>query len=183
MRSRDIRPPALTPLNNIIINPLSNECMGMDFLAMDTGFASAAWTANLVLYVPLITVEPMVVSRFFWRNGITVGGNTDIGIYNEAGTSKLVSTGSTANAGTSVIQSVDVTDFRLPACSRFWLALGCDSGTQTFWQANALGRGLEFAGARQQLSGWSSGLPATASLDAATIAALPLFGFTGGSVI
>lgn len=183
MRTRTLAPPALASLGNITINPISPECVGPDLLPYDTGFASATWTANLLIFVPLITPETITISQFFWRNGSAVNGNTDVGIYTFDGQTKLGSTGSTANAGTSAIQVVNVADFRIPAFKRLWLALGCDSSTQTFWAANASIRALEITAVKQQAAGWSSGLPATVTFAAPSVASLPLFGFTGSSVI
>lgn len=172
-----MRPQSLT------INTLSPECLGMEFLAEFQGWASAVWTTNLLVFVPLILPVPAIVNRFFWANGATVSGSTDVGVYNEDGTSKLGSTGSTLNSGTSAIQSVDVTDFYLPANRRMWLALGCDNATQTFWRSNLALVGMEFIGIKTQASGWSSGLPASITLATPSVAKTPLFGFTGNSVI
>jgi hypothetical protein len=42
-------------------------------------------------------------------NGATASGNMDVGIYDYAGT-RLVSSGSTAQSGTSAFQDFDITD-------------------------------------------------------------------------
>lgn len=178
-----LSPPVSELRDNVTVHVFGPECLGKDFHGIDSGLASTAWTANLLVFVPLVLAEPLLVARMFWRNGGTVNGNTDVGIYNETGTTKLVSTGSVANSGTNVIQSVDVTDTFLPANSRLWLALGSDSATQTYLLANPVVSALDYIGVLQQAAGWSSGLPTSLAFAVPTVAVLPLFGFTGSSVI
>lgn len=169
--------------SGVTVNVASQECLGGDIEAIDTGFASSVWSANLLIFIPLITAEALLVSQFFWRNGTAVAGNTDVGVYSLDGTVKLGSTGSTLNAGTSAIQLVNVADFYLPANRQLWLALGCDDSSQTFFNTNLAVSGLDLIGVKQQVAGWSSGLPATVAPVAPTVAKMPLFGFTGKSVL
>lgn len=183
IRDRLIQPPYTSLVDNINVHPFGPECLGKDILAVDSGLTSLTYIANLLVFVPMILSEPLLVAQFFWHNGASVAGNTDVGIYNEAGTTKLGSSGSTANSGTSVLQAVNVTDFYLPAHKRLWLAIGCDSGTQTFFAANLIVNLADYVGFKQQASGWSSGLPSSISLDTPTQAVLPNFGFTGRAVI
>ncbi len=178
-----ISPPVTSLVNNVTINTLSPECIGPEMMGLDDGLASAVWTANRLIFLPLVTVQPVLVAQFFWINGSAVSGNTDVGIYDFAGTTKLGSSGSIANSGTTTLQTVDVADFTLPAHARFWLALGCDNATQAYWRANLVAQGLSLIGVKEQLSGWSSGLPSSIALGTPTVAVLPMFGFTGRSVI
>lgn len=72
--------------------------------------ASTAWlAANLGIFYPVIVEFPFLVRQMAWENGATASGNIDVGIYDENGT-RLVSSGTTAQAGVSTIQVVDVTD-------------------------------------------------------------------------
>src|SRR5690242_14960603 len=90
----------VSPLTGLTLNCLSDECLGRDITCADDGLASGAWTANLLIFVPLISTRPMVVSQFFWQNGATVDGSshTDVCIYNEDGSAKVGNgTGSTVN--------------------------------------------------------------------------------------
>lgn len=171
-------------VNPITIGSWSAECASLVWsLAFTTNAASAAWTANLVTYVPFSLAFPLRVSQFFWYNGATVNGSTDVGIYAASGATKLGSTTATGNSGTSAIQIVDVTDFTLPGNTILWLALSSDSGTQTYWRKSVTAATIQsFAGIKQQTGGWSSGLPASATFADPSVAFLPLFGFTGGSV-
>lgn len=177
-----ILPPPLSLVNQITISTLSQECLGDEWNYVANALAGGAWTANLAIYIPLLTVEPILVSQFFWINGATVNGNSDVGIYTEDGTTKLVSTGSTANAGASQIQVVNVSDVLLPANRRLWLALASDSGTHTFWRNATAVRSQDYLGVKQQTSAWSSGLPASATFATPSVAILPLFGFTGTTI-
>lgn len=186
MKAAPIQPPYALEVNNRSIHFLSPECLQQEYAALDTALASAVWTANLLIFIPLLLVEPTVVSQFFWINGATVAGNTDVGIYSEDGQTKFGSSGSTLNVGASVIQIVDVTNFVIPANVRMWLALGSDSGgagNQAYLRANLIVGGMDFIGIKQQASGWSSGLPATVTVATPTVAVTPFFGFTSASVI
>lgn len=165
------------------VSVFSKECLSPELQVLGSTLGSATWTANLITYIPLVIAEALKVSQFFWTNGTAVAGNTDVGIYSADGTVKLGSTGSTANAGTSVLQVVDVTDFWLPPNSLLWLALGCDSGTQTFRRSNLIIHLQEFIGIKQQAAGWSSGLPSSATFANPSVASLPMFGFTAGTVL
>lgn len=177
-----ISPPLANLFNSITVNMLSPECLGADLMAVINRLSGAAWTANLLTFVPLMTTRPLLVSQFFWHNGATVNGETDVGIYNADGTVKLGSTGPTTNSGASQIQVVDVTNFTLTSNSRFWLALGSNSGTHTYWRSDPVANAQDFLGIKQQASGWSSGLPSSATFAVPSVAVLPHFGFTGGVI-
>lgn len=167
------------------ITVVSAETLGGDIQVLDTAFGSTVWTANLLIFIPLILTRPCLVAQFFWRNGTVVSGTNsmEVGVYNEDGSAKLGTSGLVTPTGTSAIQVVNVTDFYLPANKRLWLALGCDNATQTFWIGNLVAEGLDYLGVKQQASGWSSGLPASVTFAVPTVAKLPYFGFTGSSVI
>jgi hypothetical protein len=159
------------------------NCTGPMALGIDNAaLASAAWTANRLLFLPFVTDVNLLVAQFFWVNGATAAGNTDVGIYSFDGQTKIGSTGSTANSGTSAVQSVNVTDFSLGADQRYWLALGCDSSTHTYFASSMRVEGWDYAGAREELSGWSSGLPGTITFAVPSVTVTPMFGFTGSSV-
>lgn len=184
MRSRIVSPNFAGLSDLATIHTLSPECLSGDLPPFATLVSyTTNFAANLLVFIPLILNEPFVLSQFFWFNGTAVNGNTDVGIYTEDGLTKLISTGSTANSGTSAIQVVNVTDTTLPVNKRLWMAIGSDSATQRFltYPLNAVGV-LNFIGVRQQASGWSSGLPATISLDVPTANTCPLFGFTSGVI-
>lgn len=169
--------------NPTTLNMFSNALLGPELAAIlgQPTSLTANWTANLAIYIPLITTEQMIVSQLYWHNGTTLAGNTDVGIYTEDGVTKLGSTGSTVNSGSNVLQVVDVTDFTLAPHRRYWLALSCDNTSQFFRSAVAVNF-LDLIGVKQQTSAWSSGLPASATLNTPTVAYLPFFGFTGATI-
>ena len=93
--------------------------------------ASAVWpSANMAIYQPVIVHVSTTVLQLAWANGATVSGNVDVGVYDSAFT-RLVSSGSTAQSGTSVPQFVNITDLYL-AVGTYYLALACDNTTATF---------------------------------------------------
>ena len=183
MRRSRALPPLYPGTNNICVNSFGPECLGRDYSSIDSGMASTAWTADLLVFVPLVLVQSVTITQFFWRNGATVNGNTDVGVYDETGTVKLASTGATANSGTSVIQTVNITDAQLGANTRYWLALGSDSATQTYLIANPVVSALDYIGVLQQAAGYSAGLPTSTTFAVPSVAVLPMFGFTGNAVI
>lgn len=98
--------------------------------------ASVAWiAANEALYLPIWVTERILVTTLWWQNGATVTGNVDCGIYDDQG-NRIVSTGSTAQTGTSTVQSVDITDTAVEE-GLIYLALAASSASATFWQAGA----------------------------------------------
>ena len=112
--------------------------------------ASAVWpAANRTLYFPFELEQPMLVEQFQWHNGSTVNGNVDMGIYTESGV-RLVSTGSTVQAGVSAAQLVDVSDTLLDR-GVFYCALAHSSATSTVLRA-AVGSASDYLlwGALQQ---------------------------------
>jgi hypothetical protein len=131
-----------------------------------------------------VLTHATLVSQFWWVNGATVDGSssTDIGIYTEDLATKLGSSTPTTNSGTSQIQVVNVTDFLIPPNRRLWLAFGCNSSTQTYDRINPIAGLMDLIGIKQQASGWSSGLPASITAAAPTVAYVPYCGFTGGTI-
>jgi hypothetical protein len=114
----------------ITINPWSMQSLGVALASMallapqPQNYAAA----NLAVFVPFWVPEPIVITKMGWGNGAAVAGNLDAGVYDENG-NLLISTGSTAQAGTSTIQVVDVMDTVLNR-ARYYLAMTSDtSGT------------------------------------------------------
>jgi hypothetical protein len=86
--------------------------------------------ANLAIGCPVQLLTAVTIYQLAWLNGATVSGNVDIGIYNEAGT-RLVSSGSTAQAGVSQSQAANTTDLALVP-DTYFLVMSCDNVTATF---------------------------------------------------
>src|SRR5437764_8221388 len=79
--------------------------------------------SNMAFFMPVRVTRPYLFTTIFWFNGSVVSGNIDAGLYDIAGT-KIVSTGSTAQSGTSVIQSVSIASTEIgPGLFYFALAM------------------------------------------------------------
>src|SRR6266566_539317 len=143
------------------------------------GSASFTWaTANMAMYIPLYVRCPIQVRGFYTINGATASGNTDIGIYTEGGT-KIISTGSTAQAGTSVPQNFVLTTSQFTGLSRgrYYLGVAHSDTTGTFSGFNTANTELaRMLGCRLQLTALP--LPATATFATLGTAApkLPIVG-------
>jgi hypothetical protein len=161
-----------------IIGTMSAESLGEELGSM-TAPTTAVWpSANLAIYVPFRVAASITVDRMWVYKGGTAAGNIDIGIYNDAGT-RLVSLGSTADAGTTVIVTFDVANTTLSR-GYYYLAFACSDGTATFARA-AIGGNMPF-GVKQEASALP--LPATATMvDSMTTNYIPILGLTTGSVL
>lgn len=126
--------------------------------------ASTTFSQNVSRYYPLYVDRSLVAQKLWWLNGATVNGNVDIGIYNSSSFvpgAKIITTGSTAQAGTNVIQEVDITDTFLKGPALYFIGLATDSATATFF-AGALAASVgRAAGVMQQLASFP--LPSTAT--------------------
>jgi hypothetical protein len=124
---------------------------GIDML--DTGIASNAWdVANNICVVPMVLKYDFTVTQMFVFNGATVSGSFDMGVYDSDGSTtlnKIVSTGPTVQTGTTVIQTVDVTDTVLAGRKRYNLVFGLGNITATTVRANPAALYSSFLGVRQ----------------------------------
>ena len=137
--------------------------------------------ANLAIFIPFRSRYPFLCANAFWNNG-TLGtvSNIDVGVYSKDGT-RLWSTGSTAQSGASVIQSVDITDKKIGA-GMYYIAIACDNAAGQLFASTFTNASLDtLAGIRQQSTAFP--LPAVATLGDCTQTYLPLFGFTPRSVV
>jgi hypothetical protein len=168
-----------------VIGPWSSQSMGDYVRLADTAPNSVAWpTANRALYVPFTISEPgYTATQMFVYNGTAVSGNIDVGIY-DVTLARLVSMGSTAQAGTSAIQTFNITDTALPP-GRYWMGVAMDNTTGTLFRW-----GDQFpsvaAGMFTQASAWSSGMPSTAtvaSMGGLGAGYVPCIAMTSGSVV
>lgn len=154
------------------IFPFSPEAMDVDFRALTNTFGSAVWpAANRALFYPFSVSEAALAVRLYCVNGSAVSGNVDLGIYDAAGT-RLTSTGSTAQAGINLIQSIDCTDVWLLPHTIYYAAMAMDNvtGTTIRW-SGAAARGI---GMFQQSTAFA--LPATATFARDASNYVPAFG-------
>jgi len=88
-------------------------------VAITTSFA---WpVANRAIFQPFTLLERVVVRNLFIANGGVVGGNFDLGIYDSL-LERIVSTGATAQVGTSSLQFVNIVSTPLEPGEYFWAA-------------------------------------------------------------
>ena len=124
-------PPMLARPGEIVITPYSLQSIGVTMLVGGGGgAASANWiAANVVIFIPFRVIEAITITKLFWSNGAAVAGNLDAGIY-DTSSNLLVSTGTTAQAGTTNAQVVDVTDTTIGR-GVYYMALVSDTSGAT----------------------------------------------------
>jgi hypothetical protein len=158
------------------ISVFGPECSGDWALLNQTqgGFGSAVFpAANRALYFPMAIWTPYTVTKCFWYNGTTGGGNVDIGVYSMGG-ARLLSLGSTAQGTASTVVSATLGSAFLLTPGMYYLAFACNSGTATFQRQIP---GVQFCKAM----GWAEqatafALPATATFATSTSNYRPMFG-------
>lgn len=122
--------PIVRHTDPIVFSPYIPQSVGKILAGMSIGGTTQAWpTANEAIFIPFSVQCIVTVRKMFIVNGATLSGNVDVGIYNRNGT-RLVSIGSTAQAGVSVIQEFDITDTLLSP-GLYYLACAIDNGTAT----------------------------------------------------
>lgn len=143
--------------------------------ALSPSIASAAWpAANRAFACPLYLDFDYPMQRMWWVNGSTAAGNVDIGIY-DARNNLLLSSGATAQAGTSAFQYV--TKQALLRRGAYWLALSLSSTSGTLQRSNTLSTAvLRLSGYAQMAS--AHPLPATLVPAAMASTFFPCFGIT-----
>lgn len=129
--------PDRTPQRRITVSTLDPECLGVQVAAIAASApASATWElTNGAIYVPVYLVDGGTVTSFWCYNGAAAAANVDIALYSEAGV-RLISAGTTAQAGTNALQTFDTTDTYVPA-GRYYLAASKDDATGTMFMAVA----------------------------------------------
>jgi len=121
---------------------------------------SIAFNANEAIYIPVRIKASATVKRI----GTTVSGNVDVGIYDAGGT-RLVSSGSTSQSGTSATQYFDIGDTALTA-GLHWMAIAGSSGTGQIYTHDSSfnpGTGRILYGLKVEASAFP--LPATATFS------------------
>lgn len=150
-------------------------CDGIFSANAGAGPASNVFPAsNKAYFLPISITQPIVITAFFCINGATASGNLDIGLFDRVGT-RIISTGSTAQSGTSQVQSISVANTSVGP-GLFYLALAADNGTGTFFAlTNASVRFTSIIGEYNQSTAFP--LPATATFATSTSFYVPIIGF------
>lgn len=161
--------------NQYAISTASPESIGPWALSVAASIsASFAWpAANLAIYVPVEIYAPATIVKMAVLNGTAVSGNIDVGIY-DVGGKRLISAGTTAQAGTTTIQTFDITDtLLLPGLYYMAVALDNTTGTLGGYSGIIAGDG-QAVGLLQQASAFVLPDPATFAAYAQTVCPLVL---------
>jgi hypothetical protein len=157
------------------ISPESDYAPTMASLGLTFGVSNAWPSANLAIFVPVDIFRPVTIVKMMVNNGSAVSGNIDVGIYTPNG-ARLVSAGSTAQAGTSAIQTFDITDTLLMP-GWYYMAVALDNTTGTL-AAFTGGTAVDYRplGMAQMASAFA--LPDPATFAAFTQTYVPLVSMT-----
>lgn len=165
-------PPALSVVSSLSAVARSNPSL------TGTG-GSAVWPlANLAIFMPFELETPFLVSKLWWANGATVAGNVDCGVYTRDGT-KLVSTGSTAQATSNAVQSVAVTSILLLPDSYYFALSASNVGGAFYQPTTSVSAQLASMGIAEQAA--AVPLPATFTLATTTRTRFPICGMLAAS--
>jgi hypothetical protein len=164
--------------SDVLISPLSWCALGTANVSQGANIASTAYPASSrVLAYPFEIADYLTVVKVWWLNGATATTDScDVGVYTEAGTTLLVSGGSTAIAGANIIQEVDCTDTLL-APGRYWCAYVQGGTTATPHALPTTAANLRSMGCAQ-MAGSGSTLGATFTPAANASAFLNIFGIS-----
>jgi hypothetical protein len=168
----------------MLIGTHSPESLGVPLttMALGTGTASAWPTTNLAIYVPFQIPYSMNVVMM-WECHSTTSGNFDLGIYKEDGTT-IITKGTTAMAGTNVMQQADITDTLLPGPARYYMGMSVDNTTATIFRANPAVAGVVQAlGVFQQASAFVLPTSSATFAQNTTWTVVPLFGIAGRTAV
>lgn len=146
----------------VTMHPMSLESMGQQLKAVAVSIQSNAtgtWpTANLALFVPFQLYVPATFVQMAVLMGGTNGDNIDVGIFDSQG-NRIVSSGSTAQGSTNVVQTFDITDTTL-APGTYFLACACSGTTGAVSRYAPTGTGF-CAGAGMLQTASAFALPAS----------------------
>lgn len=158
-------------LGPLVIHPWSRYSLAGEFASLDIQCNSSGWVANRSYFTPFYLPAPAMLRRIGWGNGATSSGNVDAGLFRYDGT-RLRTTGSTPQAGSDAIQTVDVVDIECPP-GLYYMAIAFDNTTGNIRCISSTARILSSFGVFQQ-----SAFPLPSTFTPATLTDdNPLFPF------
>lgn len=164
----------LLPANGPVICPYHLCSLG-GTAGITVPTSSTYPAANRAIYIPLKITRPYIAKILWWLNGATASGNIDVGIYSNQG-ARIISTGSTAQAGTNVIQIVDIADTLL-APGLYYMAVAMDNTTGTLFRGTTSSALVSaIVGLLLQASAFPLPAIATFATHGATSGTVPLVG-------
>lgn len=152
------------------ISTQSPEALGYFFIASSGVAAFPA--SNDAIFVPFTIERPALVKRLFSVNGNVTSGNIDMGIYTSDG-GRIVSIGSTAQAGTTTKQFFDITDTYLSP-GQYYMAVAMNNTTGTLRRFNITVLRQQHFGVLKMATAFA--LPAAATFATVTAAYIPSIG-------
>lgn len=167
------------------ITPWSLESIGYQLGAAGEQIqssASSTWAAsNRAILVPFWLTSPFPIRNIFWLNGTAVSGNVDAAVYGLNG-NRILSTGSTAQAGTSSMQVVSTTETWLGP-GKFFLGLVLDNTTGTIVRGNPGGPRTKAYGILMNNSSFPFPADISSTWQESITATVPLVGISERSFI
>jgi hypothetical protein len=168
----------LVTIHSLSLESLASGANSIGFVP--SVFASGTWPqANTAIFIPFALTKAITIVKMFSMNGATASGSIDLGIYDVAGT-RLISSGSTAQAGTNTLQEFDITDTQIGP-GLFYMAVAKNDTAGTLYRVAPVAQLPAGIGVLQQASAFA--LPATATFAAMAQAYFPWIGMTTRSVV
>jgi hypothetical protein len=147
--------------------------------------ASATWpNTNQAFYIPITVTEDITVVKLWCFNGATASGNVNMSLY-DSSFAQVANTeiGSTAQAGTNVVQEFNITDTALTA-GLYYLAIVMDNTTGTIFRRQAPVGTFEYLTViGMATEGAAFNLPATATPVAVGFDFAPLCGLSTRTLV
>lgn len=172
------------PMPPIISPYIEQACGGIlsrDFLA-SASFGpptSATWTANQMNGYPVVVTRGITIRKLYSANGATASGNIDVGVYDES-YNKVISSGSTAQAGAGALQEFDVADTPISA-GLYYVVFALDNATGTVYRSESISTPFHnLLGGIRQSSAFA--LPATLA-PTAVPSSVPFIGFSTRTLV
>lgn len=164
------------PGNSPVISPASGESCGSAIAGVNAASTSlTAWpAANRAFYIPVLIYAPWLLASMFFENGGTVSGNVDVGIFDSQG-DRLISSGSTPQAGINSEQSIGVALTLLPGVYYYAMAMDNATGIVRTFAPGGTPLGA-VTGVLLQASAFP--LPASATFATASTTTIPILGLT-----
>jgi hypothetical protein len=132
------------------------------------------WPAvSRAIFLPFVLYRPVTAYGMFIHNGSVVSGNVDLGIYAHTG-HKIVTTGSTAQAGVSDLQEISFASPTPLGPGYYFMAISIDNTTARVLRRALGGPEHEAAGGYQDAG--EHPLPDLATFGTVSSSYIPLMG-------
>ena len=96
--------------------------------------SSDPWPSNnLALYYPINLPGDFLTGYLWTMNGSAAAGNIDVGVFDARTGAKMFSSGSTAMAGTTVVQKITLAKPKLLKSGAYYLGLSCSTTGAAFY--------------------------------------------------